>query len=133
MRMSSRRVLVLDDDAQVRRALVRMLRSWEVTDVGTAAEAVERLEAGDDFGVLLIDQTLRWPCPRGLDLCATVQQRFPVLADRLVLLTGGLQESEWAEARRLGVTVMMKPPSLKELRELVSSRCAGAEGEAAPS
>jgi CheY-like chemotaxis protein len=131
--MSSRRVLVLDDDAQVRRALVRMLRSWEVTDVGTAAEAVERLEAGDEFGVLLIDQTLRWPCPRGLDLCATVQQRFPTLADRLVLLTGGLQESEWAEARRLGVTVMMKPPSLKELRELVSSRCNPAEGAAAPS
>ncbi len=56
------RILVLDDDPLLRRALTRVASSRDGVDldaVGTTAEVLERLEAGDRYDLIVCDYRLR--------------------------------------------------------------------------
>jgi diguanylate cyclase (GGDEF)-like protein/PAS domain S-box-containing protein len=73
---SQRTLLVLDDEANIRRALVRLLRrdGYQIFDVGTASEAFDVL-ASHDVQVVLSDQ--RMPGLSGSEFLSQVKEMYP--------------------------------------------------------
>jgi FixJ family two-component response regulator len=64
----SRRVLVVDDDASVCRALARLLRSYGY-EVTTFLSAAELLAADSTEGALCLVTDVRMPDVNGIELC----------------------------------------------------------------
>ena len=110
-------VLVVDDEAQVRMVLGRLLRSagFGATERRTALEALEALEAAPDrFDVLLAD--LGMPERDGAELVEEVRRRFPRV--RCVLMSAAFAEVLPA-ARCPDVPRLHKPFDIGELRRLL--------------
>ncbi len=83
------RVLLVDDEATLRKVIRRLLqRDYEVTDLGSARDALELLEQGATYDAVLCD--LLMPAMTGIEFFAQVAARFPALADRVIFLTGGV-------------------------------------------
>jgi len=82
------RILIVEDEEQVRRALQRLVgRQHEVVAVASGLEGQALLEADRAFDVVLCD--LMMPGMTGMDLHAWLATRDPALAARLVFMTGG--------------------------------------------
>ena len=81
---STRRVLVLDDDAAVLRLLERLLstRGYQVVTTSSVPDAVTLLDA-QSYDVVLADKNL--PNVSGLELARAVRAQWPTTA--LVLMT----------------------------------------------
>lgn len=116
------RVLVVDDDSLVRRALQRTLgREHDVTAVAGAREALERVGGGERYDVIVCD--LMMPSMSGMDLHAALCATAPELAERMVFLTGGAH-SDLAEAFLATVPNARaeKPFDAERLRRLMRER-----------
>jgi CheY-like chemotaxis protein len=114
------RLLVVDDEQSILRALTRTLgRAHDVVTAndGEAALAILRAEQGR-FDVVISD--VQMPRLAGTDLYRAVKDEFPQLAERMLLMTGGVfgreVESFLAE---LGTRVLRKPFDPEELRRTV--------------
>ncbi len=84
----SGKVLVIDDDAAVGAAIRRALgRRHDVITTTDAQEAVERIDAGELFDLILCD--LMMPQVSGMDLHAHLLGFAPDQAARMVFITGG--------------------------------------------
>ncbi len=82
------RVLVVDDERLVGRALERVLsRHHEVVCANSVARAKEILEEDPAFDVLLSD--IMMPHQTGMDLHAWLEANHPGLASRTIFMTGG--------------------------------------------
>ncbi|MEW5742099.1 MAG: ATP-binding protein [Myxococcota bacterium] len=81
------RVLMVDDEPMVLKALGRILRQHEVTQALCVADALARLDAGESYDVVLCD--LMMPERSGMDLYEDLRERAPALLDRVIFLTGG--------------------------------------------
>ena len=82
------RVLVIDDEPLVARALQRTLRlEHEVVAVGHGAEGLQVLESGQVFDIIFCD--LMMPVLSGMEFFAELKQRDPQAASRVVFLMGG--------------------------------------------
>jgi PAS domain S-box-containing protein len=82
------RVLVIDDEGRVLKALARMLGSThQVTCVHDAQEALARSRGGNNFDVVLCDVML--PSMTGLELYEKLTLERPDLAERFIFMTGG--------------------------------------------
>ncbi len=83
----SPRVLVIDDDAMVRRALVRGLqRKYAVTDLADAESALALIAGGARFDAILCDLNLTGMSGRDFFLCLDAKDEDQ--ARRVVILTG---------------------------------------------
>ena len=79
--MSTRKILLVDDDPAVRRMLVRLLdgENYSVRSAGTGREALA-LAAGENFHLLLLDGDL--PTEDGPQICrefSRIQPRVPII------------------------------------------------------
>jgi PAS domain S-box-containing protein len=82
------RILLIDDEAMVARAVKRMLALHHEVEIELQApRALARLVAGEQFDVVLCD--LMMPEMTGMDLYHELQLRVPAAIPRLVFLTGG--------------------------------------------
>ena len=81
------RVLVIDDDEALGRAIVRVLDEHDVVVIRRAREALAILERGDAFDVILCDVMM--PEMTGMELYFELARRVPDVLDRLVFMTGG--------------------------------------------
>ena len=82
------RILLVDDDALVARALKRGLsRNHEVDVASGGAAALELLERGERYDLILCDVMM--PEMTGMELFETLRQRWPQVADRVVFVSGG--------------------------------------------
>jgi PAS domain S-box-containing protein len=82
------RVLVIDDDPAVGRALRLVLAEEHEVDVLTnARHALERLRGGERYGVILCDVMM--PELSGMDFHRELTQSHPELAADIIFLTGG--------------------------------------------
>lgn len=83
---TTRRALVVEDDTLVRMAIVDMLETagHGVAEAPDAETALQRLEQGDRFHVLISDIAL--PGLSGEQLAVTVRSRWPSM--RIVLVSG---------------------------------------------
>jgi len=81
------RILVVDDEPEIRSAMVRMLRGNEVLEAGSGEEARKILETDQAFDLVLCDMMM--PIMSGIDLHKWLLATHPVLAERVVFITGG--------------------------------------------
>jgi PAS domain S-box-containing protein len=81
------RVLIVDDEPAVGRALRRILRDHDVELATSGRQALERLTADSSFHVVLCDVMM--PDLTGKDLYETIQQGGSGLDKRFVFVSGG--------------------------------------------
>ena len=106
-----RHVLFVEDEVVLRMSTVDMLErlGCMVSAVGSAEQALELLDRGDRFGLLLTDLGL--PGMSGEELAAAVQRRFPDLP--VIIASGyGKNESQPGDLRFIG-----KPYSSIDLQQ----------------
>jgi len=120
------RVLLVDDEAGIRRALQRALkRKNEVTAVGSGEEAIELLRNG--MAVELVISDLLLPGANGIDIHTFIQRERPELLRRTLFLTGG---ATTRVARRFVAehpdSVLVKPVESSRLDAIIQSVAQGA-------
>jgi DNA-binding response OmpR family regulator len=102
-----RRVLLVDDEANLRQTMARILHQMgcEVTTAADGVEALQRMEIST-YDLVYLD--IRLPGMDGLQVLRQIHDRYPQLA--VVLLTAHASISSAAEAVRLGATdYLIKP------------------------
>ena len=82
-----RRILVIDDQPTLTRAIRRMLVGHDVTTVASARDALAKIEGGERYDVLLTD--LMMPDMSGIELHAELVRVAPDQVANMVFMTGG--------------------------------------------
>ena len=115
-------LLVVDDEPAVRHMLSRALKKqFSVEQASSGREALERVEAGAPFDLILCDVMM--PEVTGLDVLERLREVAPGMVPRLVFATGGSFSDEVREEmRRDGVEVVRKPIEVGALREQLAQR-----------
>jgi two-component system, cell cycle sensor histidine kinase and response regulator CckA len=122
---SSGRILVVDDDPAVGRAIRAALRPLPVTFAQSAVGALARIEAGGHFDAIVCD--LHMPGMDGIRFQAELARLAPDLAAGIVFVTGGATTPEAADfLSRTPNTCVAKPFTSQELRAAVAAASAGA-------
>ncbi len=127
------RILVVDDEPLVARALLRILAPHhDVVTRTSAREALADVQGGSEpFDLLLCD--LMMPDMTGMELHARVREVAPALADRIVFLTGGAFTPSAREfLARVPNPRIEKPFEPDALRALVARVLARAPAALAP-
>jgi DNA-binding NtrC family response regulator len=112
------KVLIADDDALVRGALVRSLTGtgYEVTAAANGREATELLDESQ-FEAIVSD--IAMPEIDGIQLLRAIRQRDPDVP--VVLITGAPDVATAMQAVRLGALMYMtKPVDLDEMKGIVA-------------
>jgi len=113
------RILVVDDEPMVARAVGRLLGGHQVDLATSGAQALERIRAGASYQVVICD--LMMPDLTGMDLRERLAVEAPALARRMVFLTGGaFTERARAFVEQGDVRVLEKPVDADALRALVA-------------
>lgn len=113
------RLLIVDDDAGVRRAIARILSSvgYQISESGGADEALELLAREGQADLMLSD--LQMPGRDGLDLLADVRHHYPDMA--VVMLTGQTEYDTAVKCLTHGaVDFLGKPVSAQDVRARVA-------------
>ncbi len=114
------RVLVVDDEKDVREALVGQLGrlGCRVDSTSNASEAMRMLSEGD-YDALLVD--IRMPGTSGIDLHRIVAEKDPEKASRMVFMTGDYaNEDVMTSVKKTGNHVLEKPFTLDELTRVLT-------------
>lgn len=113
------RLLVVDDDVAVRRALIRILGDGhDVITVSSGAEAIETVLSGERFDVILCD--LMMPRVTGDRCYERVLEIAPEQARRFVFMTGGaFTPSARAFLEKTNAPLIEKPFDLSLLRNVI--------------
>ena len=82
-----RKILIVDDQPTLAKAIRRMLADHDVTTVLGAREALDKIEAGERYDVILCDVMM--PELSGMDLYAALGKLAPEQVARVVFMTGG--------------------------------------------
>jgi PAS domain S-box-containing protein len=124
------RVLVVDDDDAVLRAITRVLRpEHEVTALADPREALRAIEAGAAFDVVFCD--LMMPHLSGMELFRRVREARPALAERFVFISGGITRDEVRAFLAAVPNERLAKPFARDALRGAARRFAGA-GPAAP-
>jgi len=128
--LAGRRVLVMDDNGDVRRALGRYLRRLgaEVVEAAAVTETEDQLV---DLAIRSIPDAvlldLNLGTRSGVDVWTLLRDRLPRLAARVVFLSGvGPGDTVYDEAIRTGQRVLPKPFDFEELATALHSVIDGA-------
>ena len=117
------RILVVDDEEQVRELAVHVLTraGYSVLSVASAAQALE-VVAAEPIELVVSDVVM--PGLSGIDLLTELRERKPALP--VVLMTGGSSEPErTAKAIELGASaIVFKPYTHAELTNAVATALA---------
>lgn len=111
------RVLIIEDDADLRSALARVLASWgaEVSEAGTASEA-RALLAGPPPSLLIVD--VRLPDQTAFEVLDLAARRSP--APMVIAMSGKASPGEAFLLAQKGVRAFLaKPVSIGQLEEAV--------------
>lgn len=113
------RLLIVDDEQPVASMLARFLEaSYEVVTAAGGVEALD-LVLRDHFDVVLCD--IMMPEMTGMEFYQRLQQRAPLVRDRLVFMTGGsLLPEVSAFLSRVERPKIEKPFDLQELRRILA-------------
>ena len=113
--MMSRRIVVIDDDADLRNALSVMLRldGHEVTGFSDATEAISQIEGGLPVDVILLD--LMMPIMSGWEFCS-YRDQSPLLKKVPVIVITARQ----SVVAPIGVSeILLKPFDPEVLEEAI--------------
>jgi two-component system, OmpR family, KDP operon response regulator KdpE len=110
--MSAGRILVVDDDPQIRRAMKATLtsRGYEVSESRTGEEALEKLRS-ETYDLVLLDMNM--PGIGGIETCRLIRSSSDIV---IIMLTVNNTEKDKVEALDLGADdYVTKPFSMPEL------------------
>jgi PAS domain S-box-containing protein len=117
------RILIVDDEVMILRVLERLLREHEVVTAGNARIALERIERGEQFDLVLSDVNM--PGMTGMQFYEQLLTRDPDYKRRLIFLCGGARSSAAADfLRSVPNPRIDKPFSSQELRTLIADQLA---------
>ena len=118
------RVLVVDDDERVARAVARSLRRRYTVDVVHSATCARASLAGARYDAIVCD--LMMPDGTGNELHAWMEAHHPRLADRMLLVTGGALTPETRRFLARGVVpCLLKPIDPEQLHGALDTLLAG--------
>lgn len=114
------RLLIVDDEALVLRVIARVLsRRHQVDAVSSVAEALEILDGGSRYDLVLCD--LMMPDQTGMDFHDLVRERYPDQLPRIAYMTGGVFSEEGEAFVSLAeVTVLDKPLDVARVEALLA-------------
>jgi CheY-like chemotaxis protein len=114
-------VLIVDDEAALRRTLERVLRGMGY-DVVSAADAQLAYEVLHETDVDLVLLDLHMPQMSGDTFFVALSRRWPRLADRIVLMTGDTfaETDHWPHELRVR-PLLLKPFTLETLRVILAT------------
>jgi CheY-like chemotaxis protein len=117
-------VLVIDDEPQVSRAVARALAAdHDVVAVESAAAALERLGAGEQYDAILCDVMM--PQQGGVEFHSKLELLDAGLARRVVFITGGaFSEAAASFLARLPNPCIAKPFQAAQLRAALAQAAA---------
>ncbi len=114
------RILVVDDEEFIGRAVKRMLRGHDVVVEQHATRALERIVQGERFDVILCDVMM--PQVTGIEFYEQVCDIAPELCPRFVFMTGHVFQSRAREfLERIPNQSLDKPFDMRLLRQIVRS------------
>ncbi|MBW2732043.1 MAG: hybrid sensor histidine kinase/response regulator [Deltaproteobacteria bacterium] len=114
------RVLVIDDEAGIRAAMLRMLDGHTVIEAKSGEEALKILEADQAFDVILCDVMM--PGMSGTELHQWLAKTHPQLAGELVFITGGAFTPKAREyLAQVDNTCIEKPFDPKDFKRTVAA------------
>jgi len=114
------RILVIDDDPGVLRAVYRILKDHDVMALNDPELALERLVSGEyEFNVVLCDISL--PRLSGLALYEKATAARPELSSCFVFFTGNGDQAAIAFLGRPDIRVLHKPFETAELLETIKT------------
>jgi CheY-like chemotaxis protein len=112
--MPNPHLLLIDDDAQIRRVFTRMLsRHFVMACVGDVRTALGLIDGGMIFDVFLCDLNL--PEVSGEDFYDDLKRRSAALAERVVIVTGSEPDEDDAFATALGDRYLRKTGVIRDL------------------
>lgn len=116
------RILVIDDEPMLGKTMARALGAQhEVVLTTSATDALQRIEAGERFDVILCD--LMMPLVTGMDFHRLLMLEAPEHVERVVFLTGGaFRPSGRAFLDSVPNTILEKPVDIRKLLALVNER-----------
>ncbi|HVV87434.1 MAG TPA: response regulator [Kofleriaceae bacterium] len=115
------RILVVDDEPLILKAMKRVLRDHDVVCVTGAAEALALIDGGARFDLLLSDMMM--PSMTGMELYQRLAAEHPEVARRVVFVTGGAMNARIADFLAVVPNLWFeKPVPVDELRALVQRR-----------
>jgi len=104
----ARKILIVDDQPMLAKAIRRMLVGHDVTVVGAAEDALAKIEAGDRFDVIISD--LMMPGMTGMELHGAIAKVAPEQTARMVFMTGGaFTDQARAFFEKVGSPTLEKP------------------------
>ncbi len=115
------KLLVIDEEPIVAKAIDRTLRAEHDIVAVTAQEGVDRIGAGERFDVILCD--LMMPVMTGMEFHAEVERIAPEQAAAIIFLTGGaftVGAREFLASRQ--AQILEKPFGISELRAVINGR-----------
>lgn len=116
-------ILIVDDEAPLRRVLERCLTREGVRVIGAgSAETAYELVASELPDALLLD--IRLPTMSGLALYLAIVHRWPALEGRIAIMTGDAEAEEvrtWLEHHQC--VVIRKPFNLREVWDWLATVC----------
>ncbi|HEY5950761.1 MAG TPA: response regulator [Kofleriaceae bacterium] len=90
-----RKILVVDDQPTLAKAIRRMLGDHDVTTVVSAREALDKIGAGERYDVILTDVMM--PEISGMELHTRLAALAPEQVEKMVFMTGGAFTKQAAE------------------------------------
>lgn len=125
-RMYFKRILLVDDDRALRRALREYLENYgyECKEADDGMEALSMLDGGLEVDVVLSDYHM--PVIDGLEFIKALAYRMNGQTTQVILLSGNLTKEMELGAKEHGAfEVIRKPYDHQELLALVSRACRG--------
>ncbi len=121
--MHTRRILVVEDDADIREATIDILvdHGYEAVGAANGREALDRLSTGVDLPCLIL-LDLMMPVMDGRTFCAE-QKRHPALAPIPVIVLSARTDSARQAAELGAAGCLDKPVSLEALLRLTQRLC----------
>jgi len=127
------RLLLVDDEPMLSKALSRVLSRTHDVETALSGREAQRLLA-DDGGFDLVISDLMMPDGSGMELYDWMREHRPTLAERMLFLTGGTFTPQAAAfTEQLEQRVLRKPVSREALLAAVETALAGSHGGALPS
>jgi CheY-like chemotaxis protein len=112
------RILVIDDELRLKRALSRMLRPHQVIWCESGEGMLSVLAQDQCFDLVLTD-VMMYPMP-GWKVLALLHTHYPALTDRFAFMTGGVftEEAE-RHIHQSNVPVLAKPLTRSDIMSLI--------------
>jgi CheY-like chemotaxis protein len=111
----------VDDEPMIAKSIRRALPNVEVVAAHTGAQALELLQGGPEYHLILCD--LMMPDMTGMKVYMSIEQSSAPTAQRIVFMTGGAFLAELTEfLATIPNRCLKKPFAIDELRNLLPQR-----------